>query len=244
MRRVLRGDDRFRGLLACVLLLLTGLAYSSAIRAQTVTAELTLIVRDATGAPLPGVHAQLLVDKAGVATPIDGSHGQVADAQGRIRFPGLAVGYTYIVQFHGVLPDGRTIQPIAAQNGGQRVDGGGVTAGFGIRVVGAQVTQPFVFAGTQAPTGQAAIPLFDLAASVQELPRPVLPGSGTEISAAAAVGLVDTPAADDHGHLPVTAPAAGNRRWRWWGVGLLLYSGVVVLVLWRMGARRPDRGQA
>ena len=29
-----------------------------------------------------------------------------------------------------------------------------------------------------------------------------------------------------------------------WGVGLLLYSGVVVLVLWRRGAWRTDRGRA
>lgn len=134
------------------------------------TGDLTLIVRDEDGQRMPRLHLLLFHDADTGARLVH--HTQTGD-DGQVTFTALPYGI-YIVQFHGTLPGGRPMQPAERQNAGLKVDGGGRVNGFGIRLAQPQLTQLFVLIQVhEADPDGPAIPLFDLAASVRERPRPV-----------------------------------------------------------------------
>src|SRR4051794_16063890 len=121
---------------------------------------LQVIVRDGDGHPLPEVHLLLYHDADSGAEMLQHV---MTDPTGQVTFTNLAYGL-YIVQFHGMLPGGRPIEPVARQNAGLEVDGGGTVNGFGIRLAQPHLTQLFVMMGTrEADPAAAAMPLFDLA---------------------------------------------------------------------------------
>jgi hypothetical protein len=127
---------------------------------------LTVIVRDDTGARLPGITLALFQD-----TDLDGRMlitTTTTDQAGQALFPDLPWGL-YIVQFQGRAPDGRLILPPAQQNLGALEDGTGVSNGFGVRFAEATRTELYVL-GTV--NGEArAVPMFDMAPSVADPPQ-------------------------------------------------------------------------
>ena len=127
--------------------------------------DLTLLVRDPTGQPIPQLTVTVFHDtdndgRVLVATV-------TTDATGRIVLPDLAWGL-YIVQFQGA-----GIQSPNEQNMGLLDDGGGVSNGFGVRVAEASRTERFVLTPMNGET--ALVPLFDMAERDDALPQPYDP---------------------------------------------------------------------
>ncbi len=131
---------------------------------------LTLLVRDQSGQRLADVSLIIFQD-----TDLDGrvERGRYStNARGEVQLNDLAWG-TYIIQFTGTAPDGRMIQPAAAQNMGMLDDGAGVANGFGLYFVEPQRIEMYVL-GTLVGEAEA-VPMFDMAASPDAPPEPYDP---------------------------------------------------------------------
>nr|WP_239584048.1 carboxypeptidase-like regulatory domain-containing protein [Herpetosiphon giganteus] len=127
--------------------------------------DLTLLVRDPTGQPIPQLTVTVFQD-----TDTDGRvlvATMTTDVTGRIMLPQLAWGL-YIVQFQGA-----GIQAPEQQNMGLLDDGGGTSNGFGVRFAEAARTERFVL--TPMNGEPALVPLFDMAERDDAPPQPYDP---------------------------------------------------------------------
>jgi hypothetical protein len=200
-----------------ILLLLLTTATPEAGRGQ-----LTLVVRDRSGQRLPSVQLALIHDADDGRVLIDDAR---TNAQGELRYPDLAWGL-YIVQFRGQVGD-RPVLPAERQNLGLLDDGTGASGGFGVRFAEAERTELFVLGSV--PGEPHAVPMFDLAPSVQATPEPFDP-----LLAPANPALVPLPS-----HAPVPQRGSDGAL----GVLLLFVGGIgatVVVGLWRSHQARKE----
>ena len=130
--------------------------------------DLTVIVRDREGQRLPHVLVALIHDADDGRVLISE---QRTDVAGEIRYRDLPWGL-YIVQFRGTLGQ-QPVLPPDRQNLGLLDDGTGASGGFGVRFAEAERTELFVL--TSVPGEAHAVPMFDLAPSVQATPEPLDP---------------------------------------------------------------------
>ncbi len=178
----------------CILIILLSPVW----QAQTAsTGQLTIVVRDEVGLPLPGVQVALFYDADEGRQEI-GAY--TTDGTGRIILNHLQWGL-YVVQFRGTLPDGQPIQAADQQNQGLLDDGQGVTNGFGVRFAEATRTELFVLT-RPTPQGQI-VPLFDLAPDVAAAPQPFSPHGDAGIPA----GVGTSPQPVDPANVDVAIPA-------------------------------------
>lgn len=150
-----------------VLLLLVLLRSVTATTAERGT--LTLVVRDATGQPLPGITVALFYD-ADEGRRVLGA--RTTDAQGTITEVDVPWGL-YIVQFRGTGPDSTAIVAPERQNAGLLDDGSGIGNGFGVRFAEAERTELFVLA--TLPGATQLVPMFDAAPNAAASPQPIVP---------------------------------------------------------------------
>lgn len=130
--------------------------------------QLTIVVRNRDGQRLPGVHIALIHDADDGRVLIGEAR---TNAQGEITYPDLPWGL-YLVQFRGMLGQ-QPILPAERQNLGLLDDGTEASGGFGVRFAEAERTELFVLGNV---SGEAhAVPMFDLAPSVQATPAPFDP---------------------------------------------------------------------
>jgi hypothetical protein len=130
--------------------------------------QLTLVVRDRAGTPLPHVQIALIHDANDGRMLVGEAR---TDAEGQIHYGTLPWGL-YIVQFRGSVGQ-RRILPPDRQNLGLLDDGSGASGGFGVRFAEAARTELFVLA--TVPGEPHAVPMFDLASSLEASPEPVDP---------------------------------------------------------------------
>ena len=169
----------------CALLWMGVLVWPTLASAQDAPGRgtLTLIVRAPDGAPLAGVTLAVFHD-----TDRDGRvlvTTTTTAPDGSIRLLDLAWGL-YIIQFQGAAPDGRPMLPPEEQNLGMLEDGNGIDGGFGVRFAEAERTELYVLG--QVPGVRHAVPMFDMAPSLADLPQPYDP-----IVALANAGPTPTP---------------------------------------------------
>jgi hypothetical protein len=204
-------------LLLIIFLLLPSTAPPEAGRGQ-----LTLVVRDRAGQRLPGVQVALIHDADDGRVLVRAAR---TDAQGAIIFTDLPWGL-YIVQFRGQLGQ-QPILPPERQNLGLLDDGTGASGGFGVRFAETERSELFVLGSV--PGAPHAVPLFDLAPSVQAAPQPFDP-----VLAPASPALVPAPA---------PAPPAQLGSDGAIGVLLLFVGGIgttVLVGLWRARQARKE----
>lgn len=204
-------------LLIIMLVLLPGTTTPEAGRGQ-----LTIVVRDRDGQRLPNVQIALIHDADDGRVLIGEAR---TDAQGELHYPDLAWGL-YIVQFRGQLGQ-QPILPPERQNLGLLDDGNGASSGFGVRFAEQDRTELFVL--TRVPGEAHAVPMFDLAPSVQATPAPFDPILDTSSPA-----LVPHPS-----HAPIPQPGRTGAR----GVLLLFVGGLgatILVGLWRSRQARKE----
>lgn len=130
---------------------------------------LTLVVRDATGQPLPGITVALFYDADDERRALGE---RTTDAQGTITEVDVPWGL-YIVQFRGTGPDGRAMVAPDQQNAGLLDDGSGIGNGFGVRFAEPERTELFVLA--TLPGATQLVPMFDAAPDRAASPEPIVP---------------------------------------------------------------------
>lgn len=184
--------------------------------------DLTLVIRDRDGQRLPGVQLALIHDADDGRVLISEAR---TDAQGALHYADLPWGL-YIVQFRGEVGD-RPVLPAERQNLGLLDDGTGASGGFGVRFAEATRTELFVLGSV--PGESHAVPMFDLAPSVEATPEPFDP-----LLAPASPVLMPAPS-----HAPIPQRGSDGAV----GVLLLLLSGLgatVLLGLWRSHQARKE----
>ena len=204
------------------LLLIIFLLLPSTAPAEAGRGQLMLVVRDRVGQRLPGVQVALIHDADDGRVLVRAAR---TDAHGELRYPDLAWGL-YIVQFRGNLGQ-QPILPPERQNLGLLDDGTGASGGFGVRFAEADRTELFVLGSV--PGAPHAVPMFDLAPSVQATPEPFDP-----LLAPASPAVV--PASS---HAPIPQRGSDGAV----GVLLLLLGGIgatILLGLWRAHQARKE----
>jgi len=184
--------------------------------------QITIVVRDRDGQPLPQVQVALIHDADDGRVLVGEAR---TDAQGQIHYVSLAWGL-YIVQFRGSVGQ-RPILPPDRQNLGLLDDGNGTSGGFGVRFAEAARTELFVLA--TVPGESHAVPMFDLAANAEATPEPVDP-----LLATASPTVVPLPS-----HAPRSAPTNAG------AVGMLIatiaaLAATILIGVWRSRQARKE----
>jgi hypothetical protein len=184
--------------------------------------QLTIVVRDRDGEPLPNVQVALIHDADDGRVLIGEAR---TDRDGQIHYVSLPWGL-YIVQFRGRVGQ-RPILPPDRQNLGLLDDGIGTSGGFGVRFAEQERTELFVLA--TVPGEPHAVPMFDLAANAEAIPEPVDP-----LLATASPTVVPTPS-----HAPRPMPTNAG------AVGMLIatiaaLAATILIGCWRSRQARKE----
>jgi len=132
------------------------------------TGTLTIIVRDRAGQRLADIRIGLMYESDDGWVEL-GEH--TTNERGEVVYPDLAWGM-YLVQFRGSALAGLPILPTAQQNEG-RLNDMHHSGGFGVRFAEEASTHLFVI--RDEPGSQYAVPRFDQAGDVSQLPIPAVP---------------------------------------------------------------------
>lgn len=166
--------------------LLCTLATSAWLFQQPSPQPLTIIVRDAAGAPLPGVAIDILV----VGPPDEPFDQCVTDTQGQCEFQALP-GELYVIQFPGAW---RTHDLVPVEQQGAGLSDDAPTTGFGIHFEPKGNPNTYVLFVLGHTGDGRIIPLWDMSTDASQSPQPFLPpqGPGTPGLEAITLGAIDT----------------------------------------------------
>ncbi len=173
--------------------------------------DLTILVRDGQGRPLPEVHLQLLHNRGGEVAPADdGRQGHAqTDAQGRHTF--RVPWGSYLLQVHGSVA-GRPLQPIAQQGIGGADEACASQPGFCIYFAELEQLTVRIVIGGLTSDG-LALPLWDDAATDTDPVKAVSAQTGQPADpeqAAAQLAVTTVGAAPAAAPLPAATAVAGQ----------------------------------
>lgn len=189
---MIRNRNVWKGMIVLLALSTCSQALETVARAQSAAAEaqLTILVRDADGNPLPNVRLEMFLpqppaEPRGVADVMTG-------ADGRVTVQRLVPDQTYVLQFtsgvavilNGQRVDSKPVQFKDDQNAGRELSSPVDPPGFAAQMGGQmQATLRFVIGGTFSDAElAAAVPMFDLAEADDAPVRPVNPLTGDEMT--------------------------------------------------------------